>query len=144
MQLELTASPFFKLPKDASIWKRQEENGASWWAIDLNHSMFGEGRPYNGVVHCEVLDQGDEQVVNLGVELENGTKVFSFGFPKTGDEMRSFVETEKPHALKALRIISELLHHYSDEGSKRGLSEKISKQSSIYEFTTQKKIWDSV
>lgn len=146
MEFDFLASPFLKLPHDASIWKL--ENGKEshpWWVVDVEHSFFGEGKPYDGVVHAEVLCREDEDVFNLSVERTDGVKVFSFGFPSSREgEMNVFIESDSSDHRKALRILCELLHHLPEGNDRKRLLSKVSKQCSLLEIMAVQKIWDKV
>lgn len=145
MELAFELSPYLKLPRDETIWKKQQpKEGVSWWAVDTDHLFFNEGKPYYGLVHCEILGQRDEDVFNLSIERGDGVKVFSFGFPSEKEEMRVFIDTDKADHRKALRVAYELLHHLPESEVKTRLWQKVSKQCSLLEFTTPQKIWDKV
>ncbi|MBI5036983.1 hypothetical protein HZC09_06615 [Candidatus Micrarchaeota archaeon] len=134
-------TPYLKLPLDSKIWVRKDEG---WFTLDGAHQLFGEGRPYNGVLHAEILPSETTTVLNLGIDTSEGAQVFSFSFPKKDSSLKTFKDQNlsESYEKKALKIASELLNHLEESPQKRGLLERIGSRVSELEMLGNQGVWE--
>lgn len=135
----MTSTPFLKLPADATLWVHQD---ASWWRLNLDHAWLKEGKPYHGILQAEVLPNESGHVLTLGVDTSEGAHVFSFSFSDQG--VKPFEENSEACEKKALKIASELLHHFPDTPLKSDLETHVRQRLSQLELTAEQTVWDRI
>ncbi|HLD76422.1 MAG TPA: hypothetical protein VI874_05345 [Candidatus Norongarragalinales archaeon] len=134
-------TPYLRLPQSASVWTAKPEG---WWTLNGEHEWFGEGRPYHGVLHAEVIPRENTTVMNLGVETTDGAQVFSFSFPKNQDNVKTFKDQglSEHDERKALKIACELLNHLPESEVKKDLLDRAGTRVAQLELTVAQNVWD--
>lgn len=134
-------TPYLKLPLDPKVWVKKDEG---WFTLDGEHQLFSDGKPYNGVLHAEILPSETTTILNLGIDTSEGAQVFSFSFPKKDDSLKTFKDQNlsESYEKKALKIASELLNHLEDSSQKKALLERIGSRVSELEMLGDQGVWE--